>query len=119
MSTQGFHQIQKQTQTLVLAPQLRQSLKILQAPALELRKTILDELETNPVLEELPMESISLEVESAESEDEDGSDSREMEFGEDFQILNQLDEDWREHFAQENRGQRLHFRRCRKASAFL
>ena len=104
MSTQGFHQIQKQTQTLVLAPQLRQSLKILQAPALELRKTILDELETNPVLEELPMESISLEVESAESEDEDGSDSREMEFGEDFQILNQLDEDWREHFAQENRG---------------
>lgn len=104
MSTQGFHQVQKQTQTLVLAPQLRQSLKILQAPALELRKTILDELETNPVLEELPMESISLEGESAESEDEDGSDSREMEFGEDFQILNQLDEDSREHFAQENRG---------------
>ena len=37
MQSQGLRQVQKQTQNLVLAPQLRQSLKILQVPALELR----------------------------------------------------------------------------------
>ena len=46
---------------MVLAPQLRQSLKILQAATLDLRSTIMEELETNPALEELSMESISLD----------------------------------------------------------
>ena len=58
MSSQGFKQLQKQTQSLVLAPQLRNSLKILQAPAFELRTSILEELNANPLLEELPIESI-------------------------------------------------------------
>ena len=58
---QGFHQVQKQTQTMVLAPQLRQSLKILQVPAQELRSTILEELEINPTLDELPNEGINIE----------------------------------------------------------
>ena len=52
MQSQGLRQVQKQTQNLVLAPQLRQSLKILQVPALELRSAILEELQTNPLLEE-------------------------------------------------------------------
>ena len=65
MSALGFKQVQKLSQTQVLAPQLRQSLKILQVPALELRDVILEELEINPTLEELPMEGISLEAESA------------------------------------------------------
>ena len=60
MSAQELRQVQKQTQNLVLAPQLRQSLKILQAPALELRTTILEELQSNPTLEELPIEGESL-----------------------------------------------------------
>ena len=51
MSSQGFQQVQKQTQSLVLAPQLRNSLKILHAPAVELRTSILEELESNPLLE--------------------------------------------------------------------
>ena len=37
MQSQGLRQVQKQTQNLVLAPQLRQSLKILQVPALNWR----------------------------------------------------------------------------------
>ena len=61
MSSQGFQQTQKQTQSLVLAPQLRNSLKILQAPAVELRTSILEELHANPLLEELPIDSISIE----------------------------------------------------------
>src|SRR5262245_14878919 len=63
MSGPGFsHELrQRQTQSLVLAPQLRQSLKILQVAALDLRATIQEELQNNPTLEELPMEGISLD----------------------------------------------------------
>ena len=53
---------QLQTQTQVLAPHLRQSLKILQASALELRTVIQEELQMNPTLEELPNETISLDA---------------------------------------------------------
>ena len=62
MPSQGFQQVQKQTQSLVLAPQLRQSLKILQVPALELRDVILEELQSNPALEEMPMDGMSLDA---------------------------------------------------------
>ena len=57
----AFRMEQLQTQTQVLAPNLRQSLKILQASALELRTVIQEELQMNPTLEELPNESISLD----------------------------------------------------------
>ena len=45
---------QIQTQAQVLAPQLRQSLKILQASVLDLRAMIREETATNPALEEVP-----------------------------------------------------------------
>jgi len=57
----SLFQQQKQTQVQVLAPQLRQSLKILQVPAHELRKEILEELQINPALEELASTEISLD----------------------------------------------------------
>ncbi len=54
---------QLQAQTQVMAPQLRQSLKILQASALDLRTVIQEELQLNPTLEELPpLEVISLDA---------------------------------------------------------
>src|SRR5580693_8511861 len=56
---QGLHQ--RQTQSLVLAPQLRQSLKILQVAALDLRSVIQEELQSNPTLEELPMDGMNTE----------------------------------------------------------
>jgi len=40
----------------VLSPQLQHSLLILQTPLLELRNLVQQEMETNPVLEELPEE---------------------------------------------------------------
>ena len=48
---------QLQTQAQVLAPQLRQSLKILQVSALDLREMIREEMSTNPALEEVPPEA--------------------------------------------------------------
>ena len=112
MSGPGFsqHLHQKQTQQMVLAPQLRQSLKILQVAALDLRTVIAEELENNPTLEELPMEGISLDREKAEADSdadnrESGSDTSEegrsepLDFSKEFQILGKLDEDWRDHMS--------------------
>ncbi|HTO03590.1 MAG TPA: RNA polymerase factor sigma-54 [Opitutus sp.] len=107
---------QRQTQSLVLAPQLRQSLKILQVAALDLRSVIQEELQANPTLEELPMDGESVdkptegegtdeEVSPNESDDvnasatDDSSAREEMDFTKQFEILGKLDEDWRDHMA--------------------
>ncbi len=117
----------RQRQSLVLAPQLRQSLKILQVAALDLRSVIQEELQNNPVLDELPMEGVSLDNgpgaetgengengengESAgtgeekktqgEGDGEGTPEREEMDFSKDkeFEILAKLDEDWRDHMA--------------------
>lgn len=107
MCAQGFHQElrQRQTQQLVLAPQLRQSLKILQVAALDLRSTILEELQNNPTLEEQSMESISLDnptpdAERSENATPERSEGREeLQFENNFEVLNKLDQDWRDYMA--------------------
>ncbi len=107
MAGPGFSQSlsQRQTQSLVLAPQLRHSLKILQVAALDLRTVIQEELQSNPTLEELPMEGVSLDRESSEnsSESEGNEDSSsahdEMDFSKEFEILTKLDQDWEDHMA--------------------
>jgi RNA polymerase sigma-54 factor len=114
MSGPGFSQDlrQRQTQSLVLAPQLRQSLKILQVAALDLRSVIQEELQANPTLEELPMEGVSLDREKAAdatldsdagqdapAAPESGDNREEMDFSKEFEILSKLDEDWRNHLA--------------------
>ena len=48
----GLSQTQTLSQQQVLAPQLQQSLQILQAPMLELRNLIQQEIQTNPTLED-------------------------------------------------------------------
>jgi RNA polymerase sigma-54 factor len=107
---------QRQTQSLVLAPQLRQSLKILQVAALDLRSVIQEELQANPTLEELPMEGESTEKNSDNAADSDGLSAdnddhsapspetednarEEMDFTKQFEILGKLDDDWRDHMA--------------------
>ena len=108
MSNQGLHQSQKQAQSLVLAPQLRQSLKILQVSALELNNTILEELQTNPTLEESSMEVDSVDDIQASGSDEDNEfDDSELDFKEDFEILNKIDQDWKEYFAEESGSQQF------------
>ncbi len=77
MSGPGFSQDlrQRQTQSLVLAPQLRHSLKILQVAALDLRSVIQEELQSNPTLEELPMEGVSLDKPADDSSNDGSSDN--------------------------------------------
>src|SRR5450755_4684181 len=103
MTSGGFSQDlrQRQSQSLVLAPQLRQSLKILQVAALDLRSVIQEELQANPTLEELPMEGVSLDKEldapeesSADANspaDSDTTEKREeVDFSKEFEILNKI-----------------------------
>jgi RNA polymerase sigma-54 factor len=131
---QGLHQ--RQTQSLVLAPQLRQSLKILQVAAMDLRTVIQEELQSNPTLEELPMDGVSIETgeptESADGNDTsaaaagetqapiDGANDsdgkrEEMDFSKEFDILSKFDADWRDGqsgsrtFTAEDAERRQHF----------
>src|SRR5438270_2524893 len=93
MAGPGMHQSQNFALHQVLAPQLQQSLLILQAPLLELRNLVQQEMETNPVLEELPGELTPEERNGAESSAADN-------FKEEFEKLATLDEEWRDYMAQ-------------------
>jgi RNA polymerase sigma-54 factor len=86
---QGMQQVQSLSQQQVLAPQLQQSLQILQVPMLELRNLIQQEMESNPVLED---DSIEPSIEDRKREDDD--------FKEEFDRLSKLDEEWRDYMAQ-------------------
>src|SRR5881397_1878254 len=66
---QGLQLSQRLTQSLVLAPQLQQSLALLQAPTLELKALVEQELQQNPVLEEA---SSTAEMDAPDKESEDG-----------------------------------------------
>ena len=92
----GFsqHLGQRQTQNMVLAPQLRHSLKILQVAALDLRQTIAEELQTNPVLEELPMDGVSIEQVDSDGSPEGVDQREEMDFGNEFEVLSKMGEDF-------------------------
>ncbi len=93
MAGQGMHQSQNLALQQVLAPQLQQSLLILQAPLLELRNLVQQEMETNPVLEDLPNEPSPDEPNRAEPSADDN-------FKEEFDKLARLDEEWRDYMAQ-------------------
>jgi RNA polymerase sigma-54 factor len=88
---QGMQQIQKMAMHQVLAPQLQQSLEILQVPMLELRNLIQQEIQINPVLEE---EITEPSIEDKQREHE--------EFKDEFDRLAKLDEEWRDYMAQSN-----------------
>ena len=53
---QGLFLSQRMSMQQVLAPQLQQSLALLQAPAMELKELVEQELQQNPLLEEVQME---------------------------------------------------------------
>jgi RNA polymerase sigma-54 factor len=88
-SMAGMQQVQNLSMQQMLAPQLQQSLQILQAPILELRNLIQEEMAVNPVLEE---ERIEPTLEDRQRERD--------EFQEEFEHLAKLDEEWRDYMSQ-------------------
>ncbi len=121
--SQGLHLSQKMSLSQVLAPQLQQSLALLQAPTLELKALVEQELQQNPVLEEIS----AAEIEQSDKIRDDGppahdaSDPAEPpadtkfdpatekpdkgpvdDFQAEFEKLTQMDQEWRDHFAATN-----------------
>lgn len=121
--SQGLHLSQRMSLSQVLAPQLQQSLALLQAPCLELKALVEQELQQNPLLEEVAV----TEVEQAERVSEEGQASIDHadpteppadvnfdpatekpsndpvdDFQAEFEKLTQLDQEWRDHFTQSN-----------------
>jgi len=113
------------TLSQVLAPQLQQSLALLQAPTLELKAMVAQELQQNPLLEELEVtEMTQEEKETRETDDaaaaapadpteppadmnfDPATEKNSKEPVDDFQAelerLTQLDQEWRDHFSQTN-----------------
>ncbi len=84
-----MQQVQNLSMQQALAPQLQQSLQILQAPVLELRTLVQAEIAINPVIEEESTEP-SLEDKQRELD----------EFQQEFDHLAKLDDEWREYMAQ-------------------
>jgi RNA polymerase sigma-54 factor len=118
---QGLQLSQRLTQSLVLAPQLQQSLALLQAPTLELKALVEQELQQNPVLEEAtaaemdvqekeireteaPTQAADLSEPPADLNFDPTTDKSEPadDFQAEFERLVQLDQEWRDHFAQTN-----------------
>lgn len=87
MADQGL--FQTQTQKLAIGPQMQQSLQILQAPTLELRQIIQQEVEINPVLE---LEAPEISLDDALPKDPDNPDE--------FDSIAQMDDEWRDYWAQ-------------------
>ncbi|HMJ88443.1 MAG TPA: RNA polymerase factor sigma-54 [Candidatus Acidoferrum sp.] len=119
---QGLYLSQKMALAQVLAPQLQQSLALLQAPTMELQALVQQEMQQNPVLEEVP--DTDLQDEKPERVDAEGdappasadlaeppadtqfdpatekaSSEPVDEFQAEFEKLQQLDQDWRDNFA--------------------
>jgi len=105
----------------VLAPQLQQSLALLQAPTLELKTLVEQELQQNPILEEVPVaemeerEKVAAEGPSEASDlaeppadvkfdpaTEPSSNAPVDDFQAEFDRLTQIDQEWRDHFSQTN-----------------
>ncbi len=116
-----MQQTQRLTQGVVLTPQMRQALRILQVGAVELRQEIAAEAVANPLLEEILPDAganiaggeidsggdnfLSEDAHGAESEDEDFfADGGELRIDDnDFSALRKMEEDRRDDFDDENR----------------
>lgn len=95
-----MEQKQKQTQKLLMSPQMKQAVHVLQVPIMEISQVIEQELEMNPVLEYA--EEIGDEVHEGEdsSEEREREQEQELAFDErDFEMLRQIDDEFRDMYA--------------------
>ena len=99
MPSQSLSLAQTQQLQMVLAPQLRQSLEMLQLPILQLQTMIQKELEQNPTIEETIDGKDHVEIEPDVAPDPEGN--KELEFNKEFEVLAKLDEEWRDYFFQD------------------
>lgn len=111
--SQGLHLAQRLSQQMVLSPQLQQSLALLQAPVLELKALVEQELQQNPMLEEAPPsegegsdEAAASRLDPAEPPADtrvdpttERSEGPVDKLDAELQRLLQMDQEWRDHFS--------------------
>jgi RNA polymerase sigma-54 factor len=120
--SQGLYLSQKMTLTQVLSPQLQHSLALLQAPTLELKALVEQELQQNPILEEISDESQEQEKTQDDAEQavpsldlaepppdvqfdpatEKPSEAPVDDLQAELERLGQMDQEWRDYFSQGN-----------------
>jgi len=115
----GLYQVQRLSLQQILAPQLQQSLHLLQVTTLELNALVHEELQQNPLLEEVSKDEPRVEVDAESETDAATAAAKEdQDFKQEFEVLSKLDDEWREYFAQtslfrarspEQEEQRQHF----------
>ena len=110
------------SQSMVLAPQLQQSLALLQAPTLELKALVEQELQQNPVLEETTTTETEMQEQDPRNDDnspaptdlaeppedvnfDPATEKPEVaadDFQQEFERFAQLDQEWRDHASSAN-----------------
>lgn len=119
---QGLHLSQRMALQTVLAPQLQQSLALLQAPTLELKALVEQELQQNPVLEELQASESEMEERAEQEGDSNKAEQLDPaeppaditydpateksvneppadDFQAEFERLSLIDQEWRDHYS--------------------
>src|SRR3989338_6060082 len=91
---QSLSQVQKMGLSQTIAPQMQQSLHMLQIPTVELRQLVQQELQTNPILEEVPLEE-ELETDADSPQPDPVEAQEDKKFKREFEELSRLDEEWR------------------------
>jgi RNA polymerase sigma-54 factor len=95
----------KQTQRMIMSPQMQQAIHMLQMPILELSAVLEEELQQNPVIDLSDDEEDELEEENRETgENLDQAPEKELVFDEhNFEILKKLDEEFRDNYQEVNK----------------
>lgn len=94
------NQSAKQTQRLMMSPQMQQAIQLLQMPLLELSTLIETEIEQNPVLDYMTEESENEEIE-VDEEAAETNPEKELSFNDhDYEVMQKLDDEFRDYFAE-------------------
>jgi len=96
---QSMSMVQTQRLQQTMAPQLRQSLEILQIPMMELSALIQQEVEVNPTLEVLALEESIPDIDKS---DEPTDLTSEMDLKDEFDVLAKIDSDLQDYFFQDS-----------------
>ena len=91
---------QQQRQVMTLAPQLRQSLEMLQLPVMELRAAILKEMSVNPTIDDVRDPSEVMMSEAAPEAPQEHVTDEGLDFNPDVDAILQQDDEWRDYFMQ-------------------
>ncbi|GJQ57311.1 MAG: RNA polymerase sigma-54 factor [Candidatus Scalindua sp. AMX11] len=89
------------SQQMKLAPQVIQSIEILQLPIMALVEQVQQELSDNPVLEEVVDERKDNQ-DSTQGDESDNSSDNDEAYEKEFERLGEMADEWREYFAQTN-----------------